>query len=51
MEQNVGKGESNTKKLIYRDRDGMESQERHVDSKRWKVVMGRKSTRPRERQR
>lgn len=40
-----------TQRNIYRDRDGMESQERHVESKRWKVVTGRKSMKPRERQR
>lgn len=37
MEQNVRKRQSNAKKVIYRQRDGIEGQERVVGSKRWKV--------------
>lgn len=48
MEQTVRKGEGNAKKLIHRHRDGTESQERDVGSKRWEAVKGRKSDRPRE---
>lgn len=48
MEQTVRKGEGNAKKLIHRHRDGTESRERDVGSKRWEAVKGRKSDRPRE---